>query len=395
MSSPDVRWSLRDLPVPAKLVLSTFLLSVGLGYMWALAQIHFKHASPGEKMPTIPDIVSRFSGVPWPLEEKPKDEVPAEAASAPEAKNEPVGAPVTGIKIKTVIEWRCATCHGEGGEKEEIRLDTFEKLAKYLEPTANHPKGKLHRTITNEAGRAGGFNKDNMVKAFFEKTDDWPKMPGEKQQKALRRGEVERQALAAWIEAGAPESAYKADAFPLVDPAQSADVDNELKTMAAPLAKKPATEVKKAGPDKWKIAKGKQLSVEALTQSTHAHLLTFSILWAATGLVFAFTSYSIKFRCLVAPIVLIAQVADVGCWWFARLEGIGPYFALAILATGGVVGLGLGLQIMGSLFNMWGGKGRAVLVVLFAIGAGAGGLVKVKVLDPLIESEKAAAVNGG
>jgi hypothetical protein len=71
MSSPTPRFTLRDLPLPAKLVVSTFLISVGLGYLWAMAQIHFKHASPGRPMPGIEDLVARFSGKPWPPEPKP------------------------------------------------------------------------------------------------------------------------------------------------------------------------------------------------------------------------------------------------------------------------------------------------------------------------------------
>ena len=45
---------------------------------------------------------------------------------------------------------------------------------------------------------------------------------------------------------------------------------------------------------------------------------------------------------LIAPLPLLAQVADISCWWLARLEGpIGEQFAQAILVTGGIVGLSL------------------------------------------------------
>src|SRR5439155_19495313 len=77
MSAPadsPARLTLRDLPLPAKLVVTAFLISVGLGYLWAMAQIHFKHGSPGNPMPTLEDLVARFSGVPWPLEPKPEPE---------------------------------------------------------------------------------------------------------------------------------------------------------------------------------------------------------------------------------------------------------------------------------------------------------------------------------
>ncbi len=392
MSTPANRFTLRDLPLPAKLVVSTFLISVGLGYLWAMAQIHFKHAGPGRPMPGLDDIVARFSGVPWPLEPKPQQAVqpgPAPARADGEVANLP------GIKVKSLLEARCIGCHGPGGEKSNLPLDKFEGLAKYLKPSTAFPIGQLHRVLTNAAGRQGKFDKENMTKAFFEKSEEWPKKPGDERQKAEKRGEVERLALVAWVEAGAPLEHYSADAIPLVDPNSLQDIAEDLRTKSLPLPKKAAGDGKPAAVDKWKVAKGKQLSVDALTQSTHAHLLTFSLLWAATGLVFAFTSHSVKLRTLVAPVVLIFQVLDIACWWLARLDGIGPYFALAILGTGAVVGLGLGAQITLSLFNMYGGKGKAVIVLLFAIGAAGFGLVYVKVIDPQLQEEKRVAGQAG
>ena len=97
------RFSLRQLPFPAKLVVTVFLLSVGLGYMWAMAQLHFKHASPGEPMPGVPDVVAHFSGVPWPLEAKP------EPAPEPKPEDKPFimyFAKVMGVGvIFAVIGW--------------------------------------------------------------------------------------------------------------------------------------------------------------------------------------------------------------------------------------------------------------------------------------------------
>src|SRR5262249_19785326 len=146
----------------------------------------------------------------------------------------------------------------------------------------------------------------------------------------------------------------------------------EFVTEATPLVVRPSSASgKDAASDRWKSAKRRQLSVDALTQSTHAHLLTFSLLWAATGIVFAFSSFSAPMRCLRSPLVLVAQIADIACWWLARLESpIGPYFALAIMATGAVVGLGLTAQIVLSLWNMYGPKGKLVLAILFLTGAG-------------------------
>src|SRR5262249_58447382 len=100
-----------------------------------------------------------------------------------------------------------------------------------------------------------------------------------------------------------------------------------------------------------------------------------ALLWAATGLIFAFTSYPGIVRGTLAPLVLVAQVADVACWWLARLDPpAGAYFAIAILGTGAVVGVGLALQIVLRLCNMYGPHGKAGVVLLFLAGAVAFGV---------------------
>src|SRR5207237_2382270 len=98
--------------------------------------------------------------------------------------------------------------------------------------------------------------------------------------------------------------------------------------------------VETPAPGSW-VRSERQLGIEKLTQSTHAHLLTFAVLFGLTGFLFAFTSYPRGVRLIVAPLVLFAQVIDVSCWWLARIPDVGPYFAYAILGTGTVVGLGL------------------------------------------------------
>jgi hypothetical protein len=390
MSDPAPnRITLRDLPLPAKLVVTTFLISVGLGYLWAMAQIHFKHASPGHALPTTEDLVARFSGVPWPLEPKPELDA-AEKKAEHVAQGEAVvhAVKAKGVKIQSLIFERCAVCHSRGGEKEEFPLDTYDAIAKYLTKTANHPHGPLHTAIT--ADRTAKWNKENMVPAFFEKSDGWrqaTRTPESRRQLEAER-EAERLALIAWIEAGAPKAHFEADAFPLPSPEQFDRLTKEFKTEAVPLSGRPSAAEGNAV-DRWKAAKRKQLSPDALTQSTHAHLLTFSLLWAATGLVFAFTSYSRSTRCILSPLVLIAQVIDVACWWLARLEPpAGPYFALAIIGTGAIVGFGLGAQITLSLFNMYGRKGKRILAALFVVGAGLFAVTYATVIGPQLRAER-------
>jgi hypothetical protein len=388
MADPTpTRFTLRDLPLPAKLVVTCFLISVGIGYLWAMAQIHFKHASAGNPLPTTEDLVARFSGVPWPLEPKPEMAV-EEKKAADVAKGQAVGVGIKtkGVKIQSLVFERCGVCHSEGGEKEEFPLNTHEAIAKYLQKGPNHPFGHMHSALT--ADRKAKWSRENMVPAFFEKSEGWRQLTKtpESRQKLEAQREAERLSVVAWIESGASKAHFDTDAFPLPTPEKFDQLTPEFVTEAIAEVGKGAND-KPA--DKWKAAKRKQLSTEALTQSTHAHLLTFAILWAATGIVFAFTSYSCFVRCVLSPLVLVAQVMDVACWWLARLEApAGPYFALAIMGTGAVVGLGLGMQITLSLFNMYGRRGKLVLALLFITGVGLFGLTYVKVIQPQLQSER-------
>src|SRR5262249_45085796 len=56
------RFVLRRLPLSARLSVTVFLLSVGLGYLAALVQLHYQHAQKGQLLPTGADSVKIFHG---------------------------------------------------------------------------------------------------------------------------------------------------------------------------------------------------------------------------------------------------------------------------------------------------------------------------------------------
>ena len=297
---------LRDLPLPVRLTLTAFLVAVGLGYFSALVQLHFQQASHGTLLPTPDDVVEIFSGV--------KNFWSGKSA---------VGPPKPVSKIEKLI------------------------MA---------PENLPH----NGSG--------TMAFAFFGKNLPEGKRP---------QREGERLAVQAWINTAEDQrkEAYENDAFPL--PAALANHpitedfldDGKVKVASIIDARcskchaDASLQGKKRLVDYSDFADvlevptagntSRQMSLEHLTETTHLHLLSFAMLWALTGLVFAFSSYPMWLRCILAPLVLVAQVADVSCWWLARLECAGPYFALTIMGTGAVVGLGLALQIVLSLINMY------------------------------------------
>lgn len=372
---PQPAFTLRQLPLPAKLVLTAFLLAVGLGYTSAMLQLHFKHASPGEKLPTEEDVVAHFAGSDWPPTKAP----PKEEEKKEEKKDAaPAGPKQAAIKIKSLIETRCAVCHGEGGEEENHPLAKYDQIAKYMVPQPG--KGLMHKLIT---GPEDAWKKDvSMSPAFFRKSEGWKDVIKERGEEVVRKErETERLAMAAWLEAGASEEAYNADGFVLPPFLVGKELTAEFKTEAVKV------EEKKQAPKK-RDAKSRQTSVEGLTQSTHAHLLTFSLLWTATGLIFAFTDYRKSFRMILSPLVLVAQVADIACWWLARIPGVGPYFAFCIIGTGGMVAIGLLLQITLSLLNMYDRRGKRVILAFFLVIGAALGAAYVTYMVPQLAEEK-------
>lgn len=344
--------TLHELPLPVRLTLSVFLLAVGAGYLAALAQLHFAHASGGNPLPTADDVVARFSG-----EE-----------------------------------------HFWTGKKDNEQTAAPARPVCQLERLIMAPEEGLPFNGTGSMAPAF-FKKDNSFKKALKKNPQ-----SEPQLRAEREGE--RLALQAWINAPPDErrKTYEADNFPLPEPLvkhplakQFVDKDGvKVATILdarcskchegdagegkADLTSYESLEKYLKLPKPVQGADGKiivkssrQMSIEKLTQSTHLHALSFAVLFTLTGLVFALSSYPVWFRCLLAPLVLLVQVVDVSCWWLARLEGIGPYFALAIMGTGAIVGVGLMLQIVLSLLNMYRWPGKAVLLLIFA-AAGAGGV---------------------
>lgn len=122
-----------------------------------------------------------------------------------------------------------------------------------------------------------------------------------------------------------------------------------------------------------------------LAQTTHAHLLGFAMLFALTGLTFSFTSYPQAVRVVFAPLPLLAQVVEIGCWWLGRID---PLVAQLILVSGGLAAFGLAVQVLGGLWDLFGKAGRILLVVVLLTAGLGGGLVKLVVIDPALGRER-------
>ncbi len=339
---PD-RYLLRNLPLPVRLTLAMFLIAAGVGYLTGLIQLHFAHASPGNVLPTPDDAVKVY--------------------------------------------------HGQSGEK----LTQLERLLVADEKLAFNGTGSMRRAFTDKAG-------------------DWKeaiKQKPEAQVRAEREGE--RLALLEWIKAGLPKQAYDEDKFPLpeklagqpltIDFLKVNDQGKEMQPRVLSLKSLVDTrcaschgqggEAEKFSLEKYdavvkynKEPGSGALSLEKLALITHTHMMAFAVLFGCTGLLFAFTSYPAPIRAVFGPWTLLFQVLDIACWWLGRYD---PIFAKAIAITGALVGLGLGIQIIGGLFDLFSKKGKAVLVFLLLAAGALAGLAWVKAIDPYLQERAKGA----
>lgn len=91
------------------------------------------------------------------------------------------------------------------------------------------------------------------------------------------------------------------------------------------------------------------MPVNQLAMTTHVHLLGFSVLFAATGFLFSMTDWPSFFRVIFAPWTLLFQIVEIACWWLAKTD---VFYAQAIFWLGGIVGLGLGIQLLGTALDL-------------------------------------------
>jgi cytochrome c5 len=360
MSVPAARFALRDLPLPAKLVVTCFLLAVGVGYTTALVQLHFQDSKSGKPMPTVEDVILKFTGKKF-LETDP----PRAPSKFVKLITAPPGLPFSGIgtmspafttrdggefarALREAPHLRDKIIAERDGERDilvvwaesapEVRKAAYE--ADRFDPEA----GKEPKAITDEFHIAGGGYKVKKI--------------------------IEARCVRCHAK-GEPQENYPLETYAQVE-----------KYLAAPAA---VTVGPKGG---WAKVE-EPIGLEKLTQSTHAHLLSFAVLFSLTGLTFAFTSYPTVVRCVLGPWALVAICTDVAFWWLARLsDGYGVYFAMGVIGTGGAAGMGLSAQILLSLWNMYGPKGKVVLLGVLGLGAAAGGLVMFAVVKPGLEAKQ-------
>ncbi|MBY0233050.1 MAG: hypothetical protein K2W96_27525 [Gemmataceae bacterium] len=353
----DARWTLRRLPLSARIVLAVFLVSVGVGYVSAIVQLHFQHAEPGSIMPSFKSTRLVFHG---------DDSVP---------------------------------------------ISTFERLVMADEHGPWSGAGQMTAAFTT---RSEGFKAEarRRAKRMAKRGDPNEFLSkGEDEVRAERLGE--RDIFVHWIKSGADEEAWDKYCLPpehkgkpltdkYVDPSDKDNVlvnvkqifiDRCVRCHSRDGGDPKATKIPF---DKFtdlkqyvKAERIQPMSLTKLAQTTHVHLLSFSMLYGISGLLLALTGLPGFIRLPLAPLPLVAQLIDISCWWLARLPlDTGIFFADLIPITGAVVGVSLLLHIVLTLFYLFGTTGRVVLALLFASAIGGAHLAMTNIVQPFIDAEK-------
>lgn len=355
-------YTLRDLPLPVKVVATVFLLAVGAGYTSAMLQLHIQDSKSGKPMPTPEDVVLKFTG-------KKKFDPNAPPPQAPASRLEAlVLAPSEEINGNTMAG---AFTTQDRGPK-PIKFSELIKTRPEAEVRAER-KGEQEAFVlwirTPDAERKAAYEADKFVP------------PAGKEPKAITAGLKDGDGVKIKSLINARCATCHSKGGEKEEPAL--DTYAGLVKFVPPPAAPPV-------PDKHGYIKVEEpISISKLTQSTHAHLLSFAMLFSLTGLIFALSSWPAWMRVIVGPSVVIAVFADVSCWWLARLcDEMGPFFAQAVILTGFLAGVGLFTHIAGSLFTMYGLKGRAVIGLLFVLGALGGGAFTMKLLVPALPKPK-------
>ena len=343
MYPPPDRMILRSFPFAVRLTLAAFLIAVGVGYCSALVQVHFQDAKGGQLLPTPADMVRKFNG----------EQDPAK------------------------------------------RLSTIERLIR-----------------TPESDDVPFTGQGSMFRAFTDKSSEWRKaIKGRPEADVRKERAGERDAVLAWVRGGLSRADFDADRLPrppgdhpITQEFLNADGTVKIKSVLtdrcvrchqpdgddSKAAKFPLTtfdQIKTYS----KVDTG-AMSLPALAQSTHTHLLSFAMLFMMTGVIFGLSSYPAWLRVLLSPLVVSAQVAEIACWWLGRIEGpVGVTSAQLVLIFGGIVGIGLCVQIVLGLFDLFGAFGKVMIVLLLVAAGLAAGILKQQVIDPQLRRERAHA----
>jgi hypothetical protein len=276
---------LARLTVPAKLLMTFFLLIVGPGYLFGVANIMFQHQDADlEDGLTLDDMKRTFHGLKKTIQ--PEDKVTVDSMMLEQVRE--------GGDMREYLE--------EGGQP------AIRGLIKWLENEAKEEEFVTVGLVEPDDPSAQSIITDQCVSCHNSDGGDMEDIP--------------------YAATADDEAEYE-----LVMETATAEVTRE-----------------RLEPETLELA---PTGEEELVHITHAHILTIPVFTLLVGVLFLMTGFGPVVKFLLAPLPMLAVMADIGSWWLARYS---EPFIYVIAAAGAVFGATYALQILGILLSMWFGR---------------------------------------
>ncbi|MCX7087604.1 MAG: hypothetical protein NTV00_06045 [Methylococcales bacterium] len=98
------------------------------------------------------------------------------------------------------------------------------------------------------------------------------------------------------------------------------------------------------------VAASKAASLSSLVKVSHIHLFGIAFILLFVGRIFIFCEINVTLKRIIVVIPFVAMLIDTLSWFVTRQI---PQFAYVVIASGALMGISMGVQIIISLYQMW------------------------------------------
>jgi len=98
------------------------------------------------------------------------------------------------------------------------------------------------------------------------------------------------------------------------------------------------------------VASSKAASIPGLVKVSHIHLFGIAFILLFVGRIFIYCRMNVTLKRVIVVIPFLSMLIDTLSWFVTRNN---PSFAYVVVASGALMGLSMGAQIVISLFQMW------------------------------------------
>lgn len=152
----------------------------------------------------------------------------------------------------------------------------------------------------------------------------------------------ERTEIVAWLKSGATEAQYRSTVKPILD--------RDCIQCHSPSSGMGLVDLSNFAGVSTVAHVDKGASIQSLVKLSHIHLFGICLLLLAVGLIFRRAELPSLFKYTVILTPFAALLVDIASWFITKWD---PVYAYTVVISGALLGLGFGIQILVSLYQMW------------------------------------------